>query len=380
MPRKYLGLLMTTALLSLTACATATMPGAHSATGAAKPKQPIDVLSASFASPSAGWVLAEPQCTDQVSPCKTTVLMRETVDGGRTWFAAPAPPAPPATMFQSNQPADAVGQILFTSARDGWAYGPGLWRTRDGSKTWQRVPVPGRVAGFAVAGDRLVALIGGCESPGNCAFRGYSAPAAGGDWRPLPGTALREAGLGVAQLAVSGNTGYLVALTRDVGKPVLLVGQVTGSARWRALPVPCHAAWSVAVTAAAGSLLLGCGSEPGAGNQQKTAYLSSDGGHTWRELASPPFGGYLDRATMTAGGTIFLSGGRMDVYISRDRGRSWHESPSLAYAAGMAGAGFALVATTVTDTFGVAVQQGVFTQQVWLTRDGGLHWAAVTLH
>ena len=41
---------------------------------------------------------------------------------------------------------------------------------------------------------------------------------------------------------------------------------------------------------------------------------------------------------MSAGGTIFLSGERMDVYISRDRGRSWHESPSLRNAAGLANA------------------------------------------
>jgi hypothetical protein len=83
---------------------------------------------------------------------------------------------------------------------------------------------------------------------------------------------------------------------------------------------------------------------------------------------------------MTAGGTIFLSGGRMDVYISRDRGRSWHESPSLAGANGLANAGFSLVGTSVTNTFGVAVQEGVVTQQVWLTRDGGRIWTPVTVH
>jgi hypothetical protein len=55
-------------------------------------------------------------------------------------------------------------------------------------------------------------------------------------------------------------------------------------------------------------------------------------------------------------------------------------SSSLTSPAGMADAGFPLLATTVTDTFGVAVQQGVYTRQVWLTRDGGSHWTPATVH
>jgi len=38
-------------------------------------------------------------------------------------------------------------------------------------------------------------------------------------------------------------------------------------------------------------------------------------------------------------GTIFLTGGRMDLYVFGDCGRSWHESPSLQNAAGLAWTG-----------------------------------------
>lgn len=47
------------------------------------------------------------------------MLMRETVNGGQTWYAVPAPSAPPADMFQSSPPRDGVGWILLTSAGDG---------------------------------------------------------------------------------------------------------------------------------------------------------------------------------------------------------------------------------------------------------------------
>lgn len=39
---------------------------------------------------------------------------------------------------------------------------------------------------------------------------------------------------------------------------------------------------------------------------------------------------------MSPGGTIFLSGARMDLYVSPDRGRNWRESPSLRPAAALA--------------------------------------------
>jgi hypothetical protein len=136
----------------------------------------------------------------------------------------------------------------------------------------------------------------------------------------------------------------------------------------------------MAVAAAAGGwLFIGCGSEPGAGQQLKTAYLSGDGGRTWRRVANPPSGGYIGSASMTRGGTIFLSGGRMDIYISRNRGRSWQISRSLNYAAGLAGAGFGLLAAATSNTTGYATQLGVYRHQLWLTGDGGRRWTPVTI-
>jgi hypothetical protein len=347
--------------------------GARAAGGGA-----LTVLSASFVSASAGWLLATP-CADQVQTCRT-VVMRETVDGGRTWFAVPAPDAPPADMYQGSPPANAVGAILFISARQGWAFGPALWQTRDGGATWQKMSVPGGpVQDLGVAGDRVLAAAGRCGGGGwACRFGVYSAAAGSDDWRAVPDAA--GTGVRPAQLVVSGGVGYVFAMTADLGKPLLLAGPADGSARWRPVPDPCRGAWSGALAAARGGwLFLGCGLEPGAGEQIKAAYLSGDGGRSWRKVASPPSGGYLGGASMSPGGTIFLSGGRMDLYLSRDRGRSWHQSPSLQNAAGLAGAGFALAGSTITDTEGVAFQEGVYRQQVWLTSDGGRRWTPVTV-
>jgi hypothetical protein len=179
---------------------------------------------------------------------------------------------------------------------------------------------------------------------------------------------------------VSGGVGYVFAVTASQGKPLLLAGPVNGSARWRPVPDPCRGAFTGALAAAPGGwLFLGCGSEPGVGNQVKTAYLSHDGGRSWQQVASPPSAGYLGGASMSPGGTIFLSGSRMGIYVSWDRGHSWHQSPSLAPAAGLAGAGFPLTGSTITGTRGFAFQEGVGQRQVWLTSDGGRRWAPVTV-
>jgi len=340
---------------------------------------PLSVLSVSFVSAADGWLLATP-CADHPQTCRTVVL-RKTVDGGRTWSAVPAPAAPPADMYQASPPPDAVGTIVFTSASQGWAFGPALWRTNDGGASWQRVQVPGGgVRELAAGAGRVLVLTERCRPGGwPCSAQVYAAAAGTADWRAVPGTGI--AGIQFAGLAVSGAEGYLIgAAPQDQGRPVLLGGPVTGSARWRPLPSPCGSTWTAALaTAPGGWLFLGCGAEPGAGQQVKVAYLSADGGRTWREVTGPPPAGYLGSASMNPAGTIFLSGERMGIYISRDRGRSWHESPSLANAAGQANAGFSLAGSPVTSTFGYVFEEGVSQQQLWLSNDDGRTWIPSTI-
>ncbi len=350
----------------------ATTPAARAA-GTSK----FSAISMSFPSASVGWLLGVPPCAQQAHPCRT-LLLRKTVDGGRSWLPAQAPPAPSAT--SSASPAAAVSQILFSDSRDGWAWGPGLWWTRDGGATWRRLRVSGGpVQSLAVAGRRVLAATGRCGQSDRwqCRFQVYTSEAGSGVWRPIPGA--RGGPAGPAGLVVSGPTGYVATTTGDL-RLVILTGPIDGSARWRPLAGPCPGAYSIALaTAPGGWLFLGCGSEPGAGQQLKSAYLSANGGRTWRKVASPPSGGYLSAASMTAGGTIMLSGGRMDVYISVNRGRSWYTSPSLDSAAGLAGAGWPLFATATSDTTGCVFQEGILRHQVWITSDGGQRWTPVTV-
>ena len=343
--------------------------------------RPLAPISVSFVSGSTGWLLGTPTCADRSThPCRV-LLLRKTTDGGHTWSALPSLPAPGALQGQTLTGNVAVSSILFANAHLGWAYGPGLWTTHDGGRSWRHVSIHGlQVQGLAYSDGRAVVTAGKCNSGTRlCHFSVYSAHPGSSAWQ-LIARPSQVTWQPPAEVVAVGGTGYVFTTRTDLGPPVLLAGPIDGSAAWRPVPNPCHSAWSVAVAAAPkGRLFLGCGSEPGAGTQMKSAYLSHDGGRTWRAVARPPASGYLGAATMTSSGTIFLSGGRMDVYVSRDWGRSWHTSRSLANAAGMANAGFALSGIITSTDTGVAFQARVYKDQVWFTRDRGRTWTAVTV-
>ena len=69
-----------------------------------------------------GWALVRTACGS--SAC---VTLRETVDGGDTWTSLPVPMG------------SMCASVRFATAKVGWMFGPELWQTADGGRTWKRV-------------------------------------------------------------------------------------------------------------------------------------------------------------------------------------------------------------------------------------------------
>jgi hypothetical protein len=334
-------------------------------------------VSATFISPSTGWLLALRPCHH---PHCSWLRMRKTTDHGRRWSAVPAPPAP--YEWQSRRIAHrAVSQVRFADAADGWAFGPGLWATHDGGVSWHQVSMPGlAVQDLAAAGGRVLAVLSRCRPQGGgcTGVQVYTSPVATDSWRPVPGAggAYRS-----ASLVVSGNTGYVTGVPDPAPSAAVAVqaGPADGSAPWRARPVPCRdsygsfGAWLAA--SPGGTLVIACANQPSAGWQPKRAYTSADGGQSWQRLPDPASLGYLGGVSITPAGTIFVSGPRSDVWAFRDGGRGWQD-----VLRDRSGAADGFGAAMTTSTQGFALPQDSSPRGIiWFTYDDGHTWRPVTV-
>ena len=344
---------------------------------------PLGVLSATFISARTGWALGVPPCGRH----RCRLQLRKTTDHGRHWFAVPAPPAPYAAAGGTPVPG-AVASIRFADATDGWAFGPGLWATHDGGRTWRQLSLGGWPVQSLEAGNgQVIAVATSCLHCGR--FRVYSSPVTRDHWRRVPG-GYGTGGMAGAEtgpaVTVAAGTGLVVApapLTPGQPGPSLLTGPADGSARWHRLSTPCARwAWNAQVAATPSlALVLGCAGQPGAGNQMKNAYFSPAEGSTWRQLTDPSVGGYLDSVSISPAGTILLSGYLIPVDVSWDGGRNWHgtasTSPSMeqAYAGGES-----LIAAMTTDIQGFTLESGTSTGRIWFTYNDSHTWQLITIH
>ncbi|SRR6266545_3809033 len=172
---------------SQTAAASPSRPAAPSMTGRPGPPQ-SSALTGSFlmdltwVSDQRGWALAALPCARGLCPRVTA-----TGDGGRSWTALPIPPG----VIQDENGtvncahAACVSQIRFATTRVGYLFGPALFQTDDGGRSWHRVPSR-PVEAFEPSAGTVVRVVydhTGC--PGPCT-RMVQETAAGSDtWHTL---------------------------------------------------------------------------------------------------------------------------------------------------------------------------------------------------
>jgi photosystem II stability/assembly factor-like uncharacterized protein len=312
--------------------------------------------------------------------------MRKTTDGGRHWSPIAAPPAPwPAAGTLTH--ANSVDEIYFADARDGWAFGPGLWATHDGGATWRRVDTRGlSVFSLAATDGHVIAVfqhcVQECSSGAASTFTVETSPSGADAWRPVPG----GGGIGLPVVTAAGGTAYALgadgtppkgAGPDDYRTPTLLLsGPADGTAPWRRQVTPCVTAAAATITAVtANSLLMACGLL-GAHPTTNHLYRSQDSGAHWRQFANVGLYDGADTVAATPDGKLFVDGIVAGLELSRDGGRSWLRPATLDGPASQVENGGLIEfgMTTNNDGFLVA-RYGPF----WITSDGGLTWMPVTV-
>lgn len=261
----------------------------------------------------------------------------------------------------------AVSKVRFATAKDGWVFGPQLWSTHDGGKTWRQIAEPHLVGdveaaagvAYALVGDQLLRTEVGADA-----------------WRPI-----RQIGQS-ATMALHGDAIWVVA--GDGPGATKLLTSPDGAA-WQTLPDPCAKLgpeWALSGVAPITTthVYLLCGGGAAAGSELKKVLWSTDAGKTANPTATdPPRGGIANGIAAASDAVVAIpsSSGASEVYRSGDGGKTW-QTP---LQQGDGGVGYFDVGfTTATQgvaIYGQAAHAGTPAPTLLMTRDAGATWSAV---
>jgi len=331
--------------------------------------------SVTFIGTQTGWVIGQAGTPGNCATQYCTSVAR-TDDAGQTWTGVPAP------LTGAADGAAGVSQIRFLDGVNGWAFGPQLFATHDGGRTWNQVATDGlRVTDLETVGGRAFALFAACTGTGaafaaQCtSYTLYSSPASADDWTPV-GPATSGLAGAAASLLLTGTRGYLLA-----PDGMVYAGPVNGSAPWQPVKqIPCPVGTPLAdgqptgallAAADAADLVLVCASSTAPGTQQaKHVFTSADGGIIWQNAGAAPTLGLATSVAATPAGTYVLATGQ-GLDVQPGGGAAW-QAATLNGAAPAGGFGY--VGMT-TDSQGVAVPANPAAGTVWFTYDGGKTWS-----
>jgi hypothetical protein len=357
--------------------ATATTPGTTNAPVPAN-FQPASIT---FVSTNAAWVIGQagtPGTCANANPDVCTSIAR-TDDAGKTWSGGPAP----GTTAPSG--AQGVSGIRFLDGTNGWAFGPELWATHDGGKTWTQVNTNGqRVTDLETAGNRAFALWATCTGTSasfaaDCTSYTLMTTTASSDtWTPVGSatTGLSDGGNATsAMIALTSTTGYLLAPGGTLYSGPLNGGwQQAGTA-----PCPPSAAQASGLPSSgllalvnSTTVVVACQASGGV-----TVSTSVNSGANW---AAPPAGawsalpsiGTLTSLAAAPGGTLVIATTN-GLYTLPAGGTQWQQATVQNAPTG----GFGYVGMTSSEQ-GVALPADTSPHEIWMTFNGGQTWAART--
>lgn len=280
----------------------------------------------SFVTPAGGWAVT-------VNWTGQMVQVSRTSDGGHTW-SSPLRVAPLTLSADGGAPHFGV---RFADESQGWVYGDGIYASSDAGRTWIDTGVRSHVFDVAPGGDSFWAMTG-CDvsTSATCAPVLLWWDKGAQTWRPAPHQPPVVSSRTVHLIRVGAARAFIAEITeRGVGLAgTRLIATDDGGATWRLLPNPCGVGFGgfPLATADGVHVWVVCASEPGAGEQLKDVYTTSDGGNTWVLRAETDLqghrgqisvSGYVGLLALASSDTGFLTMARSDIYRSTDGGVTW---------------------------------------------------------
>lgn len=287
----------------------------------------------------------------------------------------PAPATTVATASPDGATAEAgISGIRFADADNGWAFGPDLWATHDGGRTWSRIDrsaVGGAVLALETARGTTHVVVD---------------PGQGGDFKiatsPIARDEFAAAGVSLPvgagpvpelQLVLSGDAGWVLQNDRTV-----VNGARLRDGAWSAWTPVCRDVVGPAYLAASSATDLVAACDVGLWGDPKGGhlYVSTSGGETAVETGTRIPVALTGAIASGTTDTVVLSGTTPDgtrsvLEATFDRGRTWSQVLDLGSAQAV-DLGF-----TTADQGVVIAVDPAGSSRLYMTRDGGHTWQAV---
>ena len=290
----------------------------------------------------------EPEAVNLLSPSRVFVLgsspcgksrcttMLGTTDGGKTWQELAAPGAPLGT--PGFEVTGGVSQVAFANPTDGWAYGPALWATSDGARSWHREGLGGPVLTLTASGSFAFAVVGSCSlSSATCTkpkVRLERSPVTTTGWANVPGLTGSDNGEG-AFFATHGRHIWLALWPKSPGRATSLaergrhqMAELTG----RLLRAQRgHRSRRLGDSEPA-RVVRAVRRQPGGGPGAKGPSPSANGGATTHETGTLPLGGLSSGVAAANDQDVAVTsriGGEFHLLFPRDGGRPGPDARSM---------------------------------------------------
>ncbi len=369
--------------LLLGAAALLAPAGAASAgTGTASRPVPkgFKVNSVTWLTKDQGWVLGAAPCGSKSKLCTDVI---GTTDGGATWslLGGVKAPIPKVSLGEPG-----VTEIRFATPEDGWVFGPGLFHSTNGGRSWSAERIPGhakQVRALAVNSGAAYTVASTCDVGVVCKASPSlwtTSSLTGSSWKAV---ALKLRSSPIVTVTVYGQTVYVLNGRTDTGGNKLWAS-TDGGSHFSSRPVPCdstedNSLISVAASSATDVALL-CEGAAAASDAGKAVYRSDNTGKTYTYAGALGLPGIQAQLAMSPSGNLAVAATSTGsfMYINDNHKTAW----TLAIADSDGGAGWNdLVYTTDSEAFVVYSPADGFvdTAELYITHDGGRHWSVVTL-
>jgi hypothetical protein len=312
----------------------------------------------------------------------------QTVNGGRSWTSVPAPAVPYVSPFIPSSFGSAVGvsEVRFANSLDGWLFGPALYSTSNGGKTWRSVNIGGSVLSLETAGGVVDAIVSPCKAGASCAgrLRLEQATVAGGSFQTVVTGPVANLGT-IAQpdLSLQPPAGFALLGETKSGATVYATDDLGSPSAWKLFPDPCsstHYSLGSFVAADPSTLYSLCSGNGAMGSSTKVAVATNGGKST--AVGRPPLWGDGGTVAGTPYAVVVIASASAAswLYRSGDGGHSWSTVKSY----GDGGAGWNDLGFT-TPRQGVVVHGrpgetnvpgGI---ELLMTRDSGSTWQVVPI-